>query len=108
MLVSKVFDLSFSHNKNICLVILPSQSTPHHHRLLFSLFSIRGRGILGAGCYKMDEALQLPPRSRRAVLNEGEFVGRLYPSNKIYLLPVVLMLHAEHGANLKQLSIITN
>lgn len=47
------------------------------------------------GCYKVEEALQLPTRRRRAMRNEGEFVGRLYASNKNDLLPVVLMVHAE-------------
>lgn len=47
------------------------------------------------GCYKVEEALQLPPRRHRAVRYEGEFVGRLYVSNKNYLVLVVLMLHVE-------------
>jgi hypothetical protein len=98
VLVRKVFDLSFSHNKNISLVILPSQSTstptiafPFHY------FQFVGEAC-GRGCYKVEEALQLPPQRRRAVRNEGEFVGRHYASNKSNLVPVVLMLHAESSS----------
>jgi hypothetical protein len=98
MLVRKVFDLSFSHNKNICLVTLPSQSTSTpNHSFPFHYFQFVGEAC-GRGCYKVEEALQLPPPRRRAVRNEGEFVGRHYASNKNYLVPVVLMLHAERSS----------
>jgi hypothetical protein len=97
MLVRKVFDVSFSHNKNI-LVILPSEPPPPPPPPIipfrFHYFQFVGE-ICGRGCYKVEEVLQLPPRRRRALRNEGEFVGRPSASNKNNLVPVMLMLHAE-------------